>query len=213
LSPPNLISQIVTSRFIIKFTNFKYERMAKKDTLIMIPDEVVMSRIYVIRDVNVMIDRDLAELYGVETKYLKRQVKRNIIRFPEDFMFELTDQEFKEWRSQFVTSNEDRMGLRYAPYAFTEDGVAQLSTVLNSERAIKVNLQIIRMFSKLRRLTLTHKDILRKLEELERNDMEHDRKIELIFEYLKQLEASKQQELEQKNRKPIGFKTQDKNKD
>ena len=99
------------------------------------------------------------------------------------------------------------MGLRYAPYAFTEDGVAQLSTVLNSERAIKVNLQIIRMFSKLRRLTLTHKDILHKLEELERNDIEHDKKIELIFEYLKQLEAAKQQELEQKNRKRIGFKT------
>ncbi len=173
----------------------------------MIPDEVVMSKIYVIRGVNVMIDRDLAELYGVETKYLKRQVKRNIIRFPEDFMFELTNQEFNEWRSQFVTSNEDRMGLRYAPYTFTEDGVAQLSTVLNSERAIKVNLQIIRMFSKLRRLTLTHKDILHKLEELERNDIEHDKKIELIFEYLKQLEAAKQQELEQKNRKRIGFKT------
>ena len=173
----------------------------------MIPDEVVMSKIYVIRGVNVMIDRDLAELYGVETKYLKRQVKRNIIRFPEDFMFELTNQEFNEWRSQFVTSNEDRMGLRYAPYAFTEDGVAQLSTVLNSERAIKVNLQIIRMFSKLRRLTLTHKDILHKLEELERNDIEHDKKIELIFEYLKQLEAAKQQELEQENRKRIGFKT------
>ncbi len=181
--------------------------MTKQDTQIMIPDEVVMSKIYVIRGVNVMIDRDLAELYGVETKYLKRQVKRNMIRFPEDFMFELTNQEFKEWRSQFVTSNEDRMGLRYAPYAFTEDGVAQLSTVLNSERAIKVNLQIIRMFSKLRRLTLTHKDILHKLEELERNDIEHDKKIELIFEYLKQLEAAKQQELEQKNRKRIGFKT------
>lgn len=181
--------------------------MTKQDTQIMIPDEVVMSKIYVISGVNVMIDRDLAELYGVETKYLKRQVKRNIIRFPEDFMFELTNQEFNEWRSQFVTSNEDRMGLRYAPYAFTEDGVAQLSTVLNSERAIKVNLQIIRMFSKLRRLTLTHKDILHKLEELERNDIEHDKKIELIFEYLKQLEAAKQQELEQKNRKRIGFKT------
>ena len=181
--------------------------MTKQDTQIMIPDEVVMSKIYVIRGVNVMIDRDLAELYGVETKYLKRQVKRNIIRFPEDFMFELTNQEFNEGMSQFVTSNEDRMGLRYAPYAFTEDGVAQLSTVLNSERAIKVNLQIIRMFSKLRRLTLTHKDILHKLEELERNDIEHDKKIELIFEYLKQLEAAKQQELEQKNRKRIGFKT------
>jgi hypothetical protein len=110
--------------------------MAAQETQIMIPDEVVMSKIYVIRGVNVMMDRDLAELYGVETKYLKRQVKRNIIRFPEDFMFELSHEEFTEWRSQFVTSNVDKMGLRYAPYAFTEDGVAQLSTVLNSERAI-----------------------------------------------------------------------------
>lgn len=187
--------------------------MAKQDTQITIPDEVVMSKIYVIRGVNVMIDRDLADLYGVETKYLKRQVKRNMIRFPADFMFELTDQEFKEWRSQFVTSNNDRMGLRYAPYAFTEDGVAQLSTVLNSERAIKVNLQIIRMFSKLRRLTLTHKDILHKLEELERNDIEHDRKIELIFEYLRQLEEYKHLEMEQKNRKRIGFRTTGRDKD
>jgi len=94
-----------------------------------IPDEVVMSKIYLIRNLKVMLDRDLAELYGVETKYLKRQVKRNIIRFPEDFMFELTEAEFTNWRCQFGTSNEDRMGLRYAPFAFTEDGVAQLSTV------------------------------------------------------------------------------------
>jgi hypothetical protein len=172
-----------------------------------IPDEVVISKIYVIRNVKVMLDRDLAELYGVETKYLKRQVKRNIIRFPEDFMFELTEQEFKDWRSQFVTSNEDKMGLRYAPYAFTEDGVAQLSTVLNSERAIKVNLQIIRLFSKMRRITQTHKEILYKLEQLERDDIEHDRKIELIFEYLKQLEKTKQVELEFKNRPKIGFKS------
>ena len=113
-----------------------------KEKKSMLPDEVVMSKIYVIRGVKVMIDRDLAELYDVETKYLKRQVKRNLIRFPEDFMFKLNEQEFKEWRSQFVTSNEDKMGLRYAPYAFTEDGVAQLSTVLVSERAIKVNIQM-----------------------------------------------------------------------
>jgi len=176
---------------------------------IAIPDDVVMSKIYVIRDVKVMLDRDLAELYGVETKYLKRQVKRNIIRFPEDFMFKLTEQEFKEWRSQFVTSNEDKMGLRYAPYAFTEDGVAQLSTVLSSERAIKVNIQIIRLFSKMCRIMLTQKDILYKLEELERNDIEHDKKIGLIFEYLKQLEKAKQQELEQKNRPKIGFKAKE----
>jgi hypothetical protein len=171
------------------------------------PEEVLISKIYLIRNVKVMLDRDLAELYGVETKYLKRQVKRNIIRFPEDFMFELTPQEFKDWRSQFVTSNEDKMGLRYAPYAFTEDGVAQLSTVLSSERAIKVNIQIIRLFSKMRKMMQTHKDILLKLEELERNEFEQDKKIELIFEYLNQFEKAKQQELDQKERLPIGYKT------
>jgi hypothetical protein len=180
--------------------------MGENSINITLPDEVVMGKIYLIRDVKVMLDRDLAELYGVETKYLKRQVKRNLIRFPEDFMFKLTEQEFKDWRSQFVTSNEDKMGLRYAPYAFTEDGVAQLSTVLSSERAIKVNIQIIRLFSKMRRLLLTHKDILHKLEELERNDIEHDKKIELIFEYLKQFEKAQKGELEQKDRPKIGFK-------
>jgi hypothetical protein len=171
-----------------------------------LPNEVIMSKIYLIRDQKVMLDRDLAELYGVETKYLKRQVKRNIIRFPEDFMFELTEQEFKNWRSQFVTSNEDKMGLRYSPYAFTEEGVAQLSTVLSSERAIKVNIQIIRLFSKMRRLVLTHKDILQKLEKLEIKDIEQDNNIRVIFEYLKQFEKAKQEELEQKNRHKIGFK-------
>src|SRR5688500_6087821 len=98
-----------------------------------IPDEIIMTKIYIIRGQKVMLDRDLAQLYGVETKQLKRQVKRNIERFPEDFMFELSEHEFGEWRSQFGTSNEgDKMGLRYAPYVFTEQGVAQLSSVLNS---------------------------------------------------------------------------------
>lgn len=173
---------------------------------ITIPDEVVMSKIYVIRNVKVMLDRDLADLYAVETKYLKRQVKRNILRFPEDFMFELTEEEFINWRSQFVTSSKDKMGLRYKPFAFTEDGVAQLSTVLSSERAIKVNIQIIRLFSKMRKLMLTHQDILHKLEDLERNDVSHDKKIKLIFEYLKRLEKTKQQESIQKNRTMIGYK-------
>ena len=180
--------------------------MNSRTPAVRITDEVVMSKIYIIRNEKVMLDRDLAELYGVETKYLKRQVKRNIIRFPEDFMFELSDQEFKDWRSQFVTSNEDKIGLRYAPFAFTEDGVAQLSTVLNSDRAIKVNIQIIRLFSKMRKMMLNQKDIIYKLEELERNDIEQDKKIELIFEYLKQFEQINQQELEQKNRPRIGFK-------
>ena len=170
-----------------------------------IPDEVFMSKIFLIRNVKVMLDRDLAELYGVETKYLKRQVKRNIIRFPEDFMFELTKDEFNNWRSRFGTSNMDKMGLRYAPYAFTEEGIAQLSTVLSSERAIKVNIQIIRLFSKMRKIMLTQKDILQKLEELERNHIEHDKKIVLIFDYIKQLEIAKQEDIDQKQRRKIGY--------
>ncbi len=177
-----------------------------ENNAIAIPEEVIMSKIYLIRGQKVMLDRDLAELYGVETKYLKRQVKRNLLRFPDDFMFELTDQEFKDWRSQFVTSNEDKMGLRYAPYAFTEDGVAQLSTVLSSERAIQVNIQIIRLFSKMRKILVSQKDIIYKLEQLERKDLEQDEKIMLIFEYLKQFEQAKQLESEQRDRPKIGYK-------
>ena len=102
-----------------------------------------------------MIDRDLAELYGVETKVLKQAVKRNIDRFPEDFLFEMTSDEFKDWRSQFVTSKSDKQGLRYAPYCFTEQGVTMLSCILNSARAIAVNIQIIRVFTKMRELLFT----------------------------------------------------------
>ena len=110
---------------------------------ITIPDEIITNKIFMIRDQKVMVDRDLAELYGVETKYLKRQVKRNTDRFPEDFMFELTKEEFANWRSQFVTSNSsNKMGLRYAPYVFTEQGVAMLSSVLNSPKAIAENIKI-----------------------------------------------------------------------
>jgi len=155
---------------------------------ITLTDETIMSKIYIIRGQKIMLDRDLAQLYSVETKQLKRQVKRNIERFPEDFMFELSDQEFQDWRSQFGTSNDgDKMGLRYAPMAFTEQGVAQLSSVLNSPLAIKVNIQIIRIFTRMREMWLTHKDILLKLEELENKVSGHDREIQVIFEYLKQL--------------------------
>ena len=180
---------------------------------IAIPDEVVMSKIYVVRSLKIMIDRDLAELYGVETKVLKQSVKRNISRFPGDFMFEMSAREFADWRKEFVTTPEDKKGLRYAPYCFTEQGVAMLSSILNSERAIQMNIQIIRIFTRMRELLTTHKEILKKLEQLEKNDIEQDDKIMLIFEYLKQLEAVKQQELDQKNRKPIGFKTPGKKED
>ncbi len=162
--------------------------MANANVSIAIAEDAIISKIYMIRGQRVMIDRDLAELYGVETKQLKRQVKRNKDRFPDDFLFELSAKEFHDWRSQFGTSNDgNKMGLRYAPYVFTEQGVAMLSSVLNSKRAIKVNIQIIRIFTRMRELLLTHKDILLRLEQLERKITGQDEDIQLIFKYLKQL--------------------------
>ena len=120
-----------------------------------------------IRGLKVMLDRDLAALYGVETRALKQAVRRNADRFPDDFMFVLTGKEFINWRSQFVTSNSDKMGLRHAPMAFTEQGVAMLSTVLNSERAIDVNIAIMRTFVKLRQMLDSHAKLAKKLAELE----------------------------------------------
>ena len=168
---------------------------------ISIPEEVVMSKIYEIRGEKVMIDRDLAELYGVETKRLKEAVRRNASRFPEDFMFEMTKDEFENWRTQFATSKSDQMGLRYAPFCFTEQGVTMLSCVLNSQRAIEVNIRIIRIFSKMRRILLTHKDLLWEMEEIRKKVAGQDEKIEIIFNYLRQF--IKDQE---RPRKAIGFK-------
>ena len=180
--------------------------MSKSIKTVAIPDEVVMSKIYLVRNIKVMLDRDLAELYGVETKRLKEAVRRNMDRFPEEFMFELTKEEFSNWRTQFATSNADKMGLRVPPFAFTEYGVLMLASVLSSKRAIQVNIQIIKIFTKMREMLLTHKDILIRLEKIEHTLVGHDDKILLIFEYLKQLEKTKQEELDQKNRNPIGYK-------
>ena len=153
-----------------------------------------------------MLDKDLAELYGVETKQLKRAVRRNIERFPEDFMFELTKEELSNWRYHFGTSNKEKMGLRVPPFAFTEHGILMLASVLNSERAIHTNIQIVRIFTKMKKLVESHKEILQKLEQLEKKDIEHDQKIILIFQYLKQLEKAKQEEILLKSSKKIGFK-------
>ncbi|MFA5819028.1 MAG: ORF6N domain-containing protein [Bacteroidales bacterium] len=172
----------------------------------MLPDEVIMRKIYLIRGKKVMLDRDLAVLYEADTKQLKRAIRRNIERFPDDFMFELTKEELASWRYQFGTSNSEKMGLRVPPFAFTEHGVIMLASVLNSNRAIRVNIQIVRIFIRMREMLETHKVILEKLDLLERKDIEQDDKIMLIFEYLKQLERAKQQESEQKNRPRIGFK-------
>ncbi len=146
-------------------------------------------------------------LYDVETRILNQAVRRNEKRFPEDFMFQMNKEEMEDWKSQIVISNSEKMGLRKPPLVFTEQGVAMLSSVLNSDRAIMVNIQIIRIFTKMREMFETHKEILQKLEQLENKDIEQDDKIMLIFEYLKQLEKSKQEELEFKNRPRIGFKS------
>ncbi len=175
-----------------------------KSSNVMLPDEVVMSKIYLIRGSKVMLDMDLAELYGVETKVLKQAVRRNIERFPEDFMFELTMEELKSLRSQIVTSN--RGGIRYLPMAFTEQGLAMLSSVLRGRQAILLNIKIVRIFVKLREMLLTNKDILQKLRDFEMSLSNHDDKIRLIFEYLKQLEKSRIEEQEFRERKPIGFR-------
>ena len=124
-------------------------------------------------------------------------------------MFQMTQEELKDWKSQFVISNSEKMGLRKSPLVFTEQGVAMLSSVLNSDTAIAVNIQIIRVFTKMREMLETHKEILTKLDNLEKKGVERDEKIILIFEYIKQFEEVKQQELEYKNRKRIGFKTSD----
>lgn len=166
------------------------------------PDAAITGRIHLIRGQKVMLDRDLAELYGVETKQLKRQVRRNITRFPEDFMFELTKEELDHWRSQFGTSNSgDRMGLRYTPMAFTEQGVAMLSSVLNSEQAILVNIHIIRVFSRMREVLLSHREVLQKLEQLEERLSGHDEEIQAIFDHLTELVSPTAPQ-----RGPIGFK-------
>jgi len=178
--------------------------MAKKKALV--PDEVLMTKIYVIRGQKVMIDRDLADLYGVETKYLKRQVRRNEKRFPEDFMFQMSKEELVDWRSQFVTSNADKMGLRYPPYVFTEQGVAMLSGVLNSDRAINVNIQIMRIFCKMRQLISSHQELIDRLKQIEQRLGGHDSEIVVLFEYLKKLMEEKEQENEQESRKRIGYK-------
>jgi hypothetical protein len=180
--------------------------MAKRQTSIAVPDEVVVSKIYRIRGLNVMLDRDLAELYGIETRRLKEQVRRNMARFPEDFMFELSKVELEDWRSQFATSNSEVMGLRYPPFAFTEHGVLMLSSVLNTERAIEVNIRIMRIYTRLKEMMHAHRDILVQLEEMRGKMVGQDERIDLIFEYLKQLEQARHEETEFRERRPIGYR-------
>ena len=178
--------------------------MSKPQKLIksILTDEVVINKIYIIRGQKVMLDEDLAELYQVDTKRLNEAVKRNIDRFPKDFMFRLTQKEFDNLKSQFATSSWG--GRRKLPYAFTEQGVSMLSGVLNSAIAIQVHIQIIRMFTKMKEMLLTNKDILLKLEQMEKDVKTNKKDIALIFEALKQLLNPPKEQ-----RKRIGFKPDD----
>ena len=176
-----------------------------EEKTILIKEEVIISKILVIRDIKVMMDRDLAELYGVTTKRLNEQVKRNIKRFPADFMFQLNELE----KQEVVAKCDHLKRLKFSPnlpYVFTEHGAVMLASVLNSKRAIIVNIQIVRVFIRMRQMMEMHKVILKKVEQLQKNDLEQDRKILLIFEYLKQLEQAKQEEFDHRERKRIGFK-------
>ena len=152
--------------------------------VLILPDsQIVESMIHSIRGMQVMLDSDLACLYGIETKRLKEQVRRNRSRFPSDIMFELTDEEFESLRSQIATSNK-RGGLRYHPFAFTETGVAMLSSVLNSEQAIQVNLQIMRAFVSMRRFMMANAQVFQRIEALEFKQIENGKKIDEIFSKL-----------------------------
>lgn len=165
----------------------------------LVPQETIEGKILFIRGKKVLLDRDLAVLYCVQTKVLKQAVRRNAKRFPDDFMFELTTQEFENWKSQFVTSNStDKMGLRYKPMAFTEQGVAMLSSVLNSELAIQVNIQIIRTFTKLREMLATHKDLQKKIVAMEGK---YNKQFKIVFDAIKQL-----LEPPEKPKKKIGYR-------
>jgi phage regulator Rha-like protein len=174
----------------------------KKDIIMskVVPIEAIVSKIYMIRGLKVMLDRDLAELYGVETKQLKRAVRRNIDRFPSDFMFDLTRDEFTNLRSHIGTSSWG--GERYVPMAFTEQGVAMLSSVLNSKRAIQVNIQRIRTFTKLRHALLDNENLRKGLEELKQIT---DERFQIVFETLDQLIN-----IENKPKKKIGFTAKEK---
>ena len=171
------------------------------------PDEAVVRMIYVFWREKVMLDRDLSELYGVETKVLNQAVKRNIERFPKDFMFQLNKKEFENWKSQFVTSNSVKMGIRRSPYAFTEQGVAMLSGVINSKKAVKMNISIMRAFVEIRRAIINNKNIGNKLKMLEEKLGEHDVQLNQIYDAIENLMDKKVEQETWQERKRIGFKT------
>ena len=176
--------------------NLEKNRNMPKKTKAVIPVEAIVSKIIYIRAERVILDRDLAEMYGVETRVLKQAVRRNIGRFPDDFMFELTKKEQDSLRSQFVTLKRGQHS-KYPPFAFTEQGVAMLSSVLNSDRAIRVNIAIMRIFTQLRKMIVSHKDLKHKIEAMEKK---YDKQFRIVFEAITQLI-----EEDEKPKKKIGY--------
>jgi hypothetical protein len=166
-----------------------------------VPEEFILQKIFLIRGQKVMIDRDLAEIYDIETKRLKEAVKRNLKRFPIDFMFEMSATELEIWRSRFASSNSVKMGLRHKPYCFTEHGVLMLSSALNSEKAIDINIQIMRIFAKIRQMLMDNAEIRSALEKLDRKTDNNTKNIEVLFRYFDEFI-----EKERKPRKKIGYK-------
>ncbi|RNL49558.1 ORF6N domain-containing protein [Pedobacter jejuensis] len=178
--------------------------MTAKQTLSIIPENILVNKIYEIRGHKVMLDSDLAELYGVETKRLNEQIRRNQDRFPEDFMFQLTESEWESLRSQIATSKIGRGGRTYLPNVFTEHGVLMLSSVLNSQQAIQVNIQIVRIFTRLRKWISENGELKYEIEDIKRKLNNQDKNIELVFTYLDKLMDKKNEP-----RKRIGYKPDD----
>ena len=198
----SLRSQIATLKKELH-KNMEKSIIMNEEEIATLPDEVLMDKILVIRNMKVMLDRDLAGLYGVETKRLKEQVRRNIERFPKDFMFELSEKEHELLKRQIDNRNRGQHS-KYPPYAFTEHGVLMLSSVLNTERAIKVNIQIMRVYVRIREMIKSHKDLIIQMDQLELIVSKQDEKISLVFEYLRKFI-----DIKEKPRKEVGFKRKD----
>jgi ORF6N domain len=181
------------------------EKATKKERVAIVPAAAIQARILAVRSRQVMLDQDLAELYGVETKALTRAVRRNEDRFPADFMFRLTADEFADLRSQLGTSTVGHGGRRYAPYVFTEQGVAMLSSVLRSKRAVTVNIEIMRAFVEIRRAAASYEELEKRISELERTTADkfgdHEEHLATLFKAMKQLAAPSPP----KQKHPIGF--------
>lgn len=177
----------------------------KPQSSVAVPDEVVLNRIPVVRGMKVMVDTNLAELYGVTTKRMNEQVRRNISRFPDDFMFLLTEDEKQDVIKRYP--HLDRLKFSpFLPNVFTEHGAVMLASVLNSEQAIVANVQIVRVFVRMREMFLTHRDLLAQLEEVRKSVTDHDGQLNLTFEYLRQFEQAKQQDADNRERRPIGYR-------